>query len=202
MSAGGLNRDACAELLSSPDSFALVLAIIAENELGMDALYGTPDTDPLDPVTIYSELESRFGAEIPTSAENRLQAAITLRTTSAFEDTVQGFVAITLALTEGQLGDMVTGGLEEPDLDECVWASFEASCIDTQMGAMSPVVAQFLRELEMNERMDPEEHDGSAEGEDFMQQMQSLVEQLTKLGLTPEQISEICARGESAISDG
>jgi hypothetical protein len=140
--------------------------------------------------------------DLPTCAENRLNAAITLRTTSAFEDTVQGFVAITLALTEGQMGDMITGGMEEPDLDECIWACFEASCIDTQMGAMSQAVAQFLTGLEDSEHADPEEHDGSAEGEDFANQLQELVEQLTKLGLAAEQISEICARGEAAISDG
>lgn len=194
-----LNKEACAALLSNPDAFALALAIIAETELGLDALYGSPEVEAWDPLTVYSELESRFSVQLPTSVENRLQAAITLRTTAAFEESVSGFVAITLALTEGQLGDMVSGGLETPDLDECIWASFEAAAIDPQLGAMSQEVAVFLSDLQNSEVMDPEEQ--VEDSDDFPKQLDDLLQQLFAIGLPAEQIEEIVQRGLLAISD-
>ena len=127
------------------------------------------------------------------------QAAITLRTTAAFEESVSGFVAITLALTEGQLGDMVSGGLETPDLDECIWASFEAAAIDPQLGAMSQEVAVFLSDLQNSEVMDPEEQ--VEDSDDFPKQLDDLLQQLFAIGLPAEQIEEIVQRGLLAISD-
>ncbi len=194
-----LNRSACSDLLSNPDAFALALAIIAETELGTDALYGSADTESWDPLTIYSELESRFGIQLPTAAENRLQAAITLRTSAAFEESVSGFVAITLALTEGQLGDMVSGGMETPDLDECLWACFEAAAIDPQIGPMSREVGMFLVQLQNSEVMDPEDQTGDSD--DFTDQLKDLLGQLFAIGVPEDQVEKIVQRGLKALED-
>lgn len=193
-----LRREAVAKKLDDPETYALVLAVILEDTFGVAVLYGD---DELDPLTIYTHLEETYRVRLSESVCNRIQAVLTLNGTSAFENSPEGFTAVTLALTEGHLGDMVAGIMEEVDLDAMLWAVFEASCIDPVMGPLAEPVSRLILEA-ANDIGDVEEApEGSEEDpEPVAEEMAHLARQLAEVGVPARNIDQMLNRGREALT--
>lgn len=207
-----INQDAASELLTNPEAFGLTLSIILEATIDPIVLYGLDDGEPLDSLTIFHELERRYRVKIPEAVENKIQAVMTLMVTEAFENDPTAFTAVALAFTEGYLGDLVTGILEELDSQAILWTLFEAAAIDPHLRPLSDPVRKMIVEV-MSEPQDDtggilmgEEGDvAEVEPEDpvqeFMETMQELKAQLDALQVSKQIVDQLLNRGLAAMPD-
>jgi hypothetical protein len=117
-------RDVASHLLASDETFAFTL---------MTILLAEYDQEVFDenPVVLFNRIEEDFRTTLPEEAENRINAAITAMTTDLFYTQFSAFKAITLALNEGDLGDLVDGDDNE-DLNaaEILWAITEVGLLN------------------------------------------------------------------------
>lgn len=118
-------RDVASRLLASDDTFAFTL---------MTILLAEYDQEVFDenPVVLFNRIEEDFRITLPEEAENRINAAITAMTTDLFYTQFSAFKAITLALNEGDLGDLVDGEDDNEDLNaaELLWAITEVGLLN------------------------------------------------------------------------
>lgn len=117
-------RDVASRLLASDETFAFTL---------MTILLAEYDQEIFDenPVVLFNRIEEDFRTTLPEEAENRINAAITAMTTDLFYTQFSAFKAITLALNEGDLGDLVDGDDNE-DLNaaEILWSITEVGLLN------------------------------------------------------------------------
>ena len=185
-----LNDQQIKKALEDPDTRGLVLTFIAEYVVEPELLYGP---DALDAVTLFRELETRFNTPLSEAAENRLQAMLLLRSTTGFEADPVAFTAVALALVDGQLGDLVAGGMEDISSDEALWAIFEAVCIDPHISRFEPAVTEYITEL-MADTTGGEDSDG-----DITEEIQELQRQLAAIGVPSNTIDTCLDRGMAAL---
>lgn len=117
-------RDAASQLLTSSDTFAFTL---------MTILLAEYDQEVFDenPVVLFNRIEEDFRTTLPEEAENRINAAITAMTTDLFYTQFSAFKAITLALNEGDLGELVDGeDNEDLNAAEILWAITEVGLLN------------------------------------------------------------------------
>lgn len=204
-----LNQAAIPELLIDTATMGLTLSFILESEFDIEDLYGSRDKDHLDPLAIIQHLEHKFRLDLPSAVENRIQAALVLRTTQGFENDVMIFTGIVLALYDGYLGDLVTGVLEDLNIEEVMWGIFEAACIDPQLGQLCPeVTALVLDAVLAPEDVEPEGDAGgydalptSDDMSDVSRRMSSLQDQLLRLGVPASIVDAVMERGQTAMSN-
>ena len=117
-------RDVASRLLASDETFAFTL---------MTILLAEYDQEVFDenPVVLFNRIEEDFRTTLPEEAENRINAAITAMTTDLFYTQFSAFKAITLALNEGDLGDLVDGeDTEDLNAAEILWAITEVGLLN------------------------------------------------------------------------
>lgn len=194
-----LDSEAIKVALSDPATLGLSLTVIMESTFEPAVLYGSKEHDPLDVITIMQTLEENYGVSLPPALENRIQAIMLLRTTAAFENDLRAFVAITLSLADGYLGDMPTGVMEDVEIGDALWAVFESACIDPGMQPLSAEVETHIMELEAA----PAETNDAGEAEDdmgdVMRRMDVLQQQLLALGVPASIIDTLFERGSTAL---
>jgi hypothetical protein len=199
-----INRDAAAELLLNPEIFGLTVAVILEATFEPAVLYGQDTGEPLDALTIFHELERKYRVQLNEAAQNKVQAVMTLHTTEAYENDPLAFTGITLALTEGYLGDLVTGTLEELDGPAVMWSLFEAAAIDPYLRQLGPDVQQLAYDALMLPE-DSEDADGVEDIADpmteFTEQLQLLQKQLRTLEMSQKLANQLIQRGLAALPD-
>lgn len=121
-----LNREACARLLAEPDTTATTLHLILLAEFG-DDLYGGEENVTMDPVLIWRLARERFSVTIPEENENKINALMLAVSSDKFYDEPLVFISVCMALYSGDLGDLVTGYMEDPTLNELLWGIFEVA---------------------------------------------------------------------------
>lgn len=188
--------DAVKAALDDTATMALPLTIILEASFDLDDLYGSSEQDRLDPLTVLSELEERYGLRLPEAVENRIQAILLLRTTTSFENNPEAFTGVVLALTEGYLGDLVTGMMETLLARDILWGLFEVAMIDPYVKPLSPAV---LRLIEVSAADDEESEDDGVE--DFQEKLEVMRRQLQDLKVEPDDVQRFFDHGMKAIED-
>lgn len=177
--------DAAAELLREPSTLGIPLLTIAMTAYG-DEIFGNPETgiEPMDPIELYTRLEEDFRAELPDTAEARLQAIITAVATDGFYEDPLIFTSIALALTNGNIGTLPDGILEEITLPEAVWAVYEVALVRDDDIKLGPLILQAIDEI-IGEAADDFEDGGEEPShEHFVRNMKmDLIGQMTKLGI-------------------
>jgi len=206
-----IDQDAASELLANPEAFGLTLSIILEATIDPIILYGLDDGEPLDSLTIFHELERRYRVSIPEAVENKIQAVMTLMVTEAFENDPTAFTAVALAFTEGYLGDLVTGILEELDSQAVLWTLFEAAAIDPHLKPLSDPVRKLIVEVMsepddaggvlMGEESDEPDVEPEDPMQEFMETMQELKAQLDALQVSKQIVDQLLNRGLAAMPD-
>ena len=134
------NIQACAKLIREPSTLTLpLLTILLE-------AYGEYLFD-MDPVELYLDIEEDFHARLTEEGENRVQAGLMAMTTDLFYKDPLVTRSVALAMFEGDLGDMVTGVLEEIDMSEVLWAVYEVGLLRDDDEEFSRPVQNFIDEL-------------------------------------------------------
>lgn len=205
-----LKQDSIPAILADPETMGLTLSFILESEFEPDVLYGNRDHDHLDPLVVIQHLEHKFRVDLPPALENRIQSVMMLRTTQGFENDVMVFTGIVLSLYDGYLGDLVTGVLEDLNVEEVMWGIFEAACIDPQLGQLSPEVTATIMDVMLepeDTEVDPDAvgYDALPVADDDMsdvaRRMSLLQEQMLRLGVPASVVDVIMERGQTAMTN-
>lgn len=112
--------------LGDADTPGFVLLTIALHVFG-DEVFGDPDegVDQMDPSEMWAGLNFRFGTWVTEEGENRLNAIITGLQDGKFWRDLNTFMAVSTALFDGDLGDLINVGFEELSATELMWAILE-----------------------------------------------------------------------------
>lgn len=156
------DRDTAADLLADPGTTATSLIILISKALesqcpeGLDPfhlLFGSPEQniDALDPIEIWQDLEEFYRSKICVANENRVNAMLLAMQGNAFETDAEAFMAICNALADGDLGDMLDGVFELPQVDEMWWALREVTLARGEMPEFSPEVLKAMENIAAGE---------------------------------------------------
>ena len=112
------------DLFGNPETSATLLHTMVLAAYG-DEVYGDEDTDPMDPVELWVRVREDFRVTVPEENENRLNAIMLAISTDAFYEDPLVFASVCMALSEGDLGDLVDGAMEELTVPEMLWGIYE-----------------------------------------------------------------------------
>lgn len=206
-----LDRKAASRLLGRDDTFAFVLMAIAIDKYGEDMAD--------DAEVLMMDLEDDFSCKIPDEGRNRIQAACTAMTTDLFFRNRNVFTAVALALADGDIGSIPSGGDEELDACRCLWAMTEVGLLngmefDEVSDAFSDDVVNLVNDVVDNEAEDKEDE---LEGDDVDTAEEAMAEtyyqrfvianmleissQLLELGVDPSVVADMLGRHNRTIAD-
>lgn len=148
-----LDHAACGELLANPDTTATALHTILLTAYG-DDLYGADGGGQIDPVLLWTLLREDFSVTVPEENENRINALMLGVGTDAFYQDLRAFRAICMALYDGDMGDLVSGMLEQVTLSEILWGVFEVALNRDDNMELEPRILQVVRDTMARERED------------------------------------------------
>lgn len=204
-----LDIRAVSERLADPDTLATTLLCVALSAYG-DELLGSEelDIDPMDPIELWSRLETDFRCQLPLQAENRLNALLLALTTDQFYEDPLVFTAVCNGLYEGQPPDLVGGFIEQLagtlTLPEALWGVFEVALVRDDDLPLGPPVMRLLDHLVGEES---EEDIGLPEQvipyqERFVEEMKGeLIRQLTDIGIDRKLLVRIRATDPTPYHD-
>lgn len=160
-----LDMEKCRVALGDPDTPGFVLLTIAMWAF-RERLFGDLEqgVEPMDPSEIWAETNEIFGTWIPEEGENKLNALMLAISTPAFYQDVETFCAVSNALFDGDLGDMVDGSFEEPTVIEMMWATLEVELArddDDEVPPFSLKVRDFLGRRMREEQEDHTMHEAA-----------------------------------------
>lgn len=170
---------ACAKLIREPDTLTLPLLAILMEAYG-EYLF------EMDPVELYLTIEEDFHARLTEEGENRVQAGLMALTSDLFYTDPLVTRSITLAMFEGDLGDMVTGVLEDVEISEVLWAVYEVGLLRDDDEEFSPPVQQYVDSLIKEASVEANVGEGEVVphyAKILMTQKRELREQMAQLGL-------------------
>ncbi len=167
----------CRVAVGDSDTPGFVLLTIALWAFGA-RVFGDPEAgiDPMDPAEMWAEFNEVFGSWVTEEGENRLNALLLALSGDAFYRDVETFCAVSNALFDGDLGDMVDGVFEEPSAIEMLWASLEVELARDDDDAAPPFgskVRDFLACKLREEQEDQTEQEAAVE-EAFIDMMDAL----------------------------
>lgn len=112
--------------LSDPDTAGLVLLTIVMWAFG-DAVLGDPENhlEPMEAPELWASIDEKFGTWVSEEGENKLNALMLALQGDLFYRDVEVFQAVCVALLDGDLGDLVSGTLEDLTATEVMWAVLE-----------------------------------------------------------------------------
>lgn len=203
-----LDHAKCRVAIGDPDTPGFVLLTVALWAF-KDRVFGDPDTgvEPMDPAEMWAEFNEMFGTWVSEEGENKLNALITALSSPAFYKDKTTFMAVSNALYDGDLGDMVDGVFEEPSLVEMMWATLEVELArddDDPAPPFSPQVADFLAAKLREEQEDHSIHE-AAVNEEFVAMLDLLREigvPLSALRLLSVEYAEVKEALENASQGG
>lgn len=173
---------AAAELIRDTGTLATPLLVICLTAYG-DEFFGNEEEGipPMDPLELYARLEEDFRATLPVPGENRLNAIRLALETDAFYEDPLAFASITRALNTGDLGEMPEGFVDDVELPEALWATYEISTLRDDDIRLAPVVLNLFDEAAKQDVYDEPE---GVPVEDYVRdQKRELASQLQMLGL-------------------
>lgn len=205
------NREAAARLLSNEETFGFVLVAI------ILSAYGTEALEEEDLTCLFTDLEGDFDCKLCEENENKINAAITAMTTDLFYTNPNVFDAVTLALNEGDIGDIVSGIMEEVNAPQALWALYEvallnADSMEESRNLCSQSVINHVNEIITGEAADLDEVDDETDTleeaiqEPYYQQyvnakIRELARQLLFLGCDPSSVNEFLAENRLTLDD-
>ncbi len=154
-----LDPDRSRDLLGDTESRALTIYTILLDWFGPEVLHGDEDSEAWDPIFLYNNIEEQFRVSFPVENENKLQAILLALETDAFYEDPSIFTAICLALSSGDLGDMVNGVLEDLSLPEALWGMIEVGLLRDDEQEMAPAVDALMARLIRDETLASEEEE-------------------------------------------
>lgn len=177
-----LDLGKCRVALGDPDTPGFVLLTIVLWAF-KDRVFGDADggVEPMDPAEMWAEINEVFGTWVPEEGENKLNALITALSSPAFYTDVETFMAVSNALFDGDLGDLVDGVFEEPSVVEMMWATLEVELArdDTEENPpFSSRVAEFV-----TRKLHEEQEDHTLHADAVNEVFTDMLDQLRDLGV-------------------
>lgn len=185
---GFVNRNHCVEILESGEAMGSLLVILAELALGAETVWGSDEFEPVDPLVLYELLEEHFNVKLDEQDRSRLSAIRECILTDAFYQDPEVCRLTAMLLSNAAVGDISDTLLENPTLDELMWADYELQLFrdDPEASvAVTAAVDRIWRQAEAVEASDPEE-DGEEPGSGVLEKSIELVRQLNYCGITVE----------------
>jgi len=180
-------RKEVAELLRDPDTFGtVILSLLLQT-------YGEEIFD-LDVLEIYARVQDDFSAVISEEGENRLNALMFALSSNAFYEDVDVFRAVATSLYDGDLGDLVGGGLEDLTIPEILWSIYEVGLLREDEPGFSNAIDRLInREIqEEAEDQDMESEHVLPYYERFLESSkEDLLEQMSRIGVSKADLMAI-----------
>ena len=167
--------------LGDPDTPGLVLFTIALYWFGPQVL-GDPDEgiEQMDSAEMWSELHSRFGTWVTEEGENRLNALITGLQGGRFWTDLDTFMAVSTALFDGDLGDLITTGFEDLGATELMWSVLEMELAwdAEETPEFSLNIQQYVEDI-----LSYEQEDQNANANEVEKVYLGMLDQLNEMGV-------------------
>lgn len=205
------NKDAASKLLADTETFSFTLMTI------LLAAYGEEVFEEDETAVLFTNLEEDFRCTLSEETENKINAALTVMTTDLFYTNPNVFTATALAFTDGDIGDIPTGVMEEIDAPAALWTIFEVSLINGDEAEdtpelFTPAVKQYVDSLIASEAIDLDQVDSETDTteeafqEPYYQQyvntkIKELARQLKVLGCPPIQIQTLLDENQLTLDD-
>lgn len=202
------DRRTAADILGDPETSATVLHIIMLAAYG-DELHGdaAQGIDAMDPIECWVRVEEDFRVRVPEENENKINALMFAISTEAFYEDPLAFNSICNALYSGDLGDLVSGAIEDLTLPELLWGIYEVELNRGDSQDFDAPVDRFINEVIAEEAEDMENPDldrivsyyekfVEEQRDDMLIQLktlgvdESIIAQILKADLTPAQDDE------------
>ena len=156
----------------------------------------------MDPALMWAELYSRYNTWITEEGENKLNALINGLRGGMFWRDLDIFMAVSTALFDGDLGDLITTGFEELSATELMWAILEMELAwdADETPEFSLNVQQYVEEVLANEQEDQNSNSQEVEKAYLV-----MLDQMRELGVPPSIIrawDEEYAEVMEALEDG
>lgn len=194
-----LDPAACGHLLADPDTTATSLHLILLSAYG-DDLYGDEDEPPMDPVLIWRLAREDFSVTIPEENENKVNAIMTGVMSDAFYADPLTFVSVCMALYTGDLGDLVSGVMEDPTLPELLWGIFEVALNRDDDMEFSPAVYAVVRK-EMEDAAEEEAREFSYFERALIAGKTKVIEEMSAMGAPPEAKEQVYRFDSTPVHD-
>jgi hypothetical protein len=179
----------CSRLLAEPDTSSTSLHLILLAEFG-DDLYGDEDSPPMDPVLIWRLIRDRFRVTVPEENENKINALMIGVSTDVFYEEPQAFIAISMALYSGDIGDMVSGVMEDPTLNELLWGIFEVALNRDDDMEFSESIHRVIQ-AETESAVEEDMSDFSYFERNLIAGKSKILKELAMLGAPPEVMAQV-----------
>lgn len=198
-----LNDGAIRSALGDPDTPGLVLFIIALQAFG-PAVMGDPDNgiEMMDSAEMWADLNSLYQTWVTEEGENKLNAIITGLRDGQFWADLDVFMAVTTALFDGDLGDMIDTGFEDLTSTEIMWAMLEMGLAwDGDEPEFSWPIQQYINEQMALEQEDQTENamEVDAEYKRMLDKMRELGIPASTIRLWDEEYAEFVTQMEDGV---
>lgn len=197
----------CRVALGDPDTPGMVLLTIVLWAF-RERVFGDPEqgVEPMDPAEMWAEVNELFDTWVTEEGENKLNALMIALTTPGFYNDVETFCAVSNALFDGDLGDMVGGVFEEPSVIEMMWATLEVELARDDTDETPPFssrVREFLAKKLREEQEDHTEHEAAVNEVfvDMMDQLRGLGVPLSAIRLLHAEYADV-AEALEGYSEG
>lgn len=113
--------------LADPSTSGLVLITICLSAFG-PAVFGDEDLgiESMDPAEMWAGLYEIYDTWMTEEGENRVNALITV-SEGLYHADPEAFHAVTIALADGEIGDVIEGEFDPPGAAEVMWSVMETS---------------------------------------------------------------------------
>lgn len=194
-----LDREVSSRLLADPETSATALHVIVLTAYG-DAVYGDESIDlpPIDPVLLWALIREDFSVTVPEANENRINALMTALMTDSFYEIEEVFVATCLALYNGDMGDIVSGFMEDITLVEALWGIFEVALNRNDDLDFHPRIMTRVR-AEMRDAVEETDHPFAYFVRGLIEGKTQIVREMTMLGVPDDAITHVVNFDETPI---
>lgn len=140
-----LDKRIAGDLFADPETSATVLHTLILTAYG-DELYGDPTAgiEPMDPVELFNNIDEDFNTYLHENNENKINAIMTAVSTDIFYEDPQAFIAICMALYDGDMGDLVSGMVEQITVPEILWGIYEVELNRDDQQPFAPMIVKLI----------------------------------------------------------
>lgn len=178
-----LHMTACRRMLGDADTPAFVLLTILLWAFG-DELMGDPaeGIEGMDTTEVWAATNERFGVWIPEEGENRLNALMLALQGDLFYRDVEIFRAVVAALPDGDLGDIIDGGVSDLTAADLMWSLLEVEMAAGFDEETRPEFSWGVKDL-IADTLREEQEDLSIADENVSEMFDDLLQRLEEIGV-------------------
>lgn len=167
--------------LGDPDTPGLVLLMIVIYVF-QDQVFGDPEQsiEQMDPAEMWADLHSHYGTWVSEEGENKLNAIITGLEGGRFWGDLDVFMAVSTALFDGDMGDIITVGFERLSATELMW-----SIIEMNLAWDSDDIPEFSLDIQeyIEETMAMEQEEQEQNAAEVAGAYHAMLDQMRGLGI-------------------